>query len=191
MELLIDKITKEGSVQEPDIIRVDGFINHQLDIRLLNEIGREFKKRFGNVKVDKLLTIEASGIAIASIAAQYFDFVPVVFAKKTHIDAPSDEHFFESKAFSFTKKFESKIRVNKKFIGKGENVLVLDDFLAQGSASLSMIDILSQAGANLAGVGVVIEKGFQEGGQTLRKMGVNVESLVIVERIQDGKLFYK
>lgn len=191
MEFLIEKITKEGGVQEPDIIRVDGFINHQLDVRLLNEIGREFKKRFGHLKVDKILTIEASGIAIASIAAQYFDFVPVVFAKKAHMDSPPDERFFESKAFSFTKKFESKIRVNKKYIGKGENVLVLDDFLALGNATLSLIDILNQGGANLVGVGVVIEKGFQEGGQVLRKMGVNVESLVIVEKIKDGKIFYK
>lgn len=191
MELLIEKITKEGGIQEPDIIRVDGFINHQLDVRLLNEIGREFKKRFGNLKVDKILTIEASGIAIASIAAQYFDFVPVVFAKKAHIDSNPDEHFLESKAFSFTKKFESKIRVNKKYIGKGENVLILDDFLALGNATLSMIDIINQGGANLVGVGVVIEKGFQEGGQVLRKMGVNLESLVIVEKIKDGKIFYK
>lgn len=191
MDFLIEKIEKEGGVQEPDIIKVDGFINHQLDIKLLNQIGKEFQRRFGSLKIDKILTIEASGIAIASITAQYFDYVPVVFAKKAPIDSPEDSRFFESKAFSFTKKIESKIRVSKKFLKKNENVLILDDFLAHGNATNCLMDMVKQAEGNVVGVGVVIEKGFQDGGKLLRKMGINLESLVIVEKIENGKLFYK
>lgn len=190
MESLVEKIKNDGGFQEPDIIKVDGFINHQLDVRLLNEIGLEFKKRFANIKVDKILTIEASGIAIASIASQYFDFVPVVFAKKCAIDTPDNENFLQAKAFSFTKKFESKIRVAKKYIKKGENVLIIDDFLALGNATLSLLDICQQGEACVVGVGVVIEKGFQEGGKILRKMGINLESLVIVEGIKNGEILF-
>ena len=189
--ILKEKIKTEGGFLEPDIIKVDGFINHQLDIKLLNEIGKEFSKRFSDQKINKILTIEASGIAIAVIAAQYFDNVPVVFAKKLPIDSPVDEKFYESKAFSFTKKFESKIRVAKKFLNKGDNILILDDFLAQGSASSCLMNIVEMAEAKVAGVGIVIEKGFQEGGKLLRKAGVNLHSLLIVEKIEKGQIFYK
>ncbi len=191
MKLLQEKIEKEGGFQEPDIIKVDTFLNHQLDIKLFNEIGKEFKTRFSDQKIDKILTVEASGIGIAAITAQYFDYIPVIFAKKASIENIIDDKAYESKAFSFTKKFESKIKISKKLLKKGENILILDDFLAQGSASLSLIDLVKQAEANVAGVGIVIEKGFQEGGKILRKNGFNLQSLVIVEKIENGKIFFK
>lgn len=185
MKALEDKILNEGSVSGNDILKVDRFLNHQIDVAFLNEIGKEFKDRFKDVKVDKIFTIEASGIAIASIVAQYFDNVPVVFAKKVE-SKNLDKDVYETQVYSFTKAKNYSVKTSKKYLNEGENILVLDDFLANGRAALGLMDLVEQAKANLAGIGIVIEKGFQEGGKILRDRGVKLESLVIVDSIQDG-----
>ncbi|GAA0072047.1 xanthine phosphoribosyltransferase [Clostridium sardiniense] len=190
MELLKDKIRQDGKVREGNILKVDSFLNHQMDIKLLNEIGKEFKRRFKDEKIDKILTIEASGIGIAAIVAQYFDYVPVVFAKKTE-SLNLDKELYEVKVHSFTKNKEYSVRVGKRFLNKGENILVIDDFLAKGCASKGLIELVNQAGANLVGIGIVIEKGFQEGRSVLESLGAKVESLAIIESITDGEIKFK
>ncbi len=188
MKLLKDKMIKDGDVKEGNIIKVDSFLNHQIDVELLNAIGKEFKMRFKDKKVDKILTIEASGIAIAVIAAQYFK-VPVVFAKKTQ-SKNLDKDTFETEVYSFTKAETYTVRVSKTYLNKGENVLIVDDFLARGKAAEGLMDILNKAGCELAGIGIVIEKGFQEGGKIIRDSGVKLESLAIVEKIEDGEIVF-
>ncbi|MPQ44573.1 xanthine phosphoribosyltransferase [Clostridium tarantellae] len=190
MKLLKDKILNEGKVRKGNILKVDCFLNHQMDIKFLNEVGKEFKNRFKDEKVDKILTIEASGIAIAGITSQYFDYIPVVFAKKTE-SLNLDKEVFESSVHSFTKKKDYKVRVGKEFLKKGERILIIDDFLAKGCATKGMIDLVQQSGANVVGVGIVIEKGFQEGRQVLEDMGIRVESLAIIEKLEEGKVYLK
>lgn len=190
MELLKDKIRQDGRVREGNILKVDSFLNHQMDIKLLNEIGKEFKRRFEDEKIDKILTIEASGIGIAAIVAQYFDYVPVVFAKKTE-SLNLDKELYEVKVHSFTKNKEYSVRVGKRFLNKGENILVIDDFLAKGCASKGLIELVNQAEANLAGIGIVIEKGFQEGRSVLESLGARVESLAIIDSIDNGEVKFK
>lgn len=190
MELLKDKIRKDGKVREGNILKVDSFLNHQMDIKLLNEMGKEFKRRFKDEKIDKILTIEASGIGIAAIVAQYFDYVPVVFAKKTE-SLNLDKELYEVKVHSFTKNKEYSVRVGKKFLNKNENILVIDDFLAKGCASKGLIELVKQAEANLVGIGIVIEKGFQEGRGVLESLGARVESLAIIESIANGEVKFK
>ncbi|WP_297437999.1 xanthine phosphoribosyltransferase [uncultured Clostridium sp.] len=190
MQLLKDKIMKDGIVRAGNILKVDSFLNHQMDIRLLNEIGKEFKKRFEGEKIDKILTIEASGIGIAAIVSQYFDFVPVVFAKKTE-SLNLDSDLYEAKVKSFTKNKEYNVRVGKRFLVKGENVLVIDDFLAKGCASKGLMEIIKQSETNLIGVGIVIEKGFQEGREVLEALGARVESLAILDEFNDGEIKFK
>ncbi|NMB08234.1 MAG: xanthine phosphoribosyltransferase [Tissierellia bacterium] len=185
MKLLKDRILQDGTVEE-DILKVGSFLNHQIDVKLLNEIGKEFKERFKDKKVDKILTIETSGIAIAVIAAQYFH-VPVVFARKTE-SKTMDKDLYESTVYSYTKEKNYTIKVSKKFLNEGENVLLIDDFLARGRAIEGLIDILKQANVNLVGVGIVIEKGFQEGGKVLRDKGILIESLAIIDKPVDGKI---
>ena len=185
MKLLKDRILQDGTVEE-DILKVGSFLNHQIDVKLLNEIGKEFKERFKDKKVDKILTIETSGIAIAVIAAQYFH-VPVVFARKTE-SKTMDKDLYESTVYSYTKEKNYTIKVSKKFLNEGENVLLIDDFLARGRAIEGLIDILKQANVNLVGVGSVIEKGFQEGGKVLRDKGILIESLAIIDKPVDGKI---
>lgn len=189
MELLKQKILSDGSVIDGRILKVDSFINHQLDIELFNEIGREFKIRFAGKKVTKILTIESSGIAIASIAAQHFR-VPVVFAKK-HEALNIDPDTYHSKVYSFTKDKQYDVRVSKKYLGSNESILIIDDFLANGQAAAGLVDIVKQSRAELVGVGIVIEKGFQPGRAVLEKLGVRVESLVIVESMAEGKVIFK
>ncbi|MGF7056596.1 xanthine phosphoribosyltransferase [Brassicibacter mesophilus] len=189
MELLKNKIMTEGRIEHPDILKVDSFLNHQLDISFLNDLGKEFKKRFEDKRITKILTIEASGIAIASIAAQYFD-VSVVFAKKVE-SKNLDKETYESDVYSFTKAKTYKIKVSKRYITSDDHILILDDFLANGRAVLGLIDIVNQADAKLEGVGIVIEKGFQEGGEILRNQGINLESLVIIDSFDDGKIVFK
>lgn len=189
MELLKERIIKDGDIKDGNIIKVDNFLNHQIDVTLLNEIGKEFKKRFGMEKIDKILTVEASGIAIATIAAQHFN-VPVVFAKKTE-SKNLDEDTYESEVYSYTRGKSYTIRVSKRYLIEGENVLVLDDFLAKGKAAEGLIDILNQAKCNLGGVGIVIEKGFQDGGERLRNKGIKLESLAIIETIDNGEIVFK
>ncbi|KNF10007.1 xanthine phosphoribosyltransferase Xpt [Gottschalkia purinilytica] len=189
MELLKEKILKEGTVGESGILKVDSFLNHQLDIQFLNEIGKEFKELFSDKKITKILTIEASGIAIASIAAQYFN-VPVVFAKKTE-SKNLDKETYDSDVYSFTKGKTYKIKVSKKYIQANDKVLILDDFLANGYAALGLINIVEKAGGSVEGVGIVIEKGFQEGGKRLRESGVNLKSLVTIESLENNTIKFK
>lgn len=189
MQFLKDRICELGEVRGTEILKVDRFLNHQLDIELLNAIGQEFHRRFSDQKVTKILTIEASGIAIAAIAAQYFK-VPVVFAKKVpsqNLDADT----FETDVFSYTKKTTYKVRVARKFLHPEDTVLILDDFLAQGQAAVGLMNLVQQAGAQLAGVGIVIEKGFQEGGRVLREDGVRLESLAIIESMHAGEIQFR
>lgn len=190
MELLKEVINEKGRVREGNILKVDSFLNHQMDIRLINEIGKEFKRRFNDVKVDKILTIEASGIGIATIVSQYFDYVPVVFAKKTE-SLNLDNEVYETEVNSFTKKKTYKVRVGKAFLSENENVLIIDDFLAKGCASKGLLDIVNQSKCNLVGVGIVIEKGFQEGREVLENLGTRVESLAIIEEFKDSKVIFK
>lgn len=189
MELLKQKILREGRVENGDILKVDSFLNHQIDVELLNEIGKEFKKRFAKDNINKILTIEASGIAIACIAAQYFN-VPVVFAKKTE-SRNLDKETYESNVYSYTKDKKYKIRVSKRYIDKSDNILIIDDFLANGKALLGLKDIIEQANANLIGAGIVIEKGFQKGGDLLRNDGVRVDSLVIIDSLENGRIEFR
>ncbi len=186
MELLKQRILKDGIISNGNILRVDSFLNHQIDVELLNEMGKELKRRFSNEKITKILTIEVSGIAIASIAAQYFN-VPVVFAKK-HQGINSDPDSYESTVFSYTKKQQYSIKVSKKYINEDDNILIIDDFLATGSAMSGLINILEQANAKIAGVGIVIEKNFQEGRELIQSKNIHLESLAVIKSIENGVL---
>lgn len=188
MELLKQRIRQDGVFKPGGILKVDSFLNHQMDIRLINEIGREFARRFAGTKVTKILTIEASGIGIACITAQYFD-VPVVFAKKAK-SKNLDGDVYTANVHSYTKGVDYTIRVAQRFLSHGDHVLLIDDFLANGRALLGLIEITRQAGADVAGAGICIEKGFQEGGKIIRAMGVNLQSLAIVNEDEEGHLVF-
>lgn len=190
MELLKQRILKDGKVKEGGVLKVDSFLNHQMDVVLINEIGREFRRRFAGENVTKILTIEASGIGIAVLAAQHFDNVPVVFAKKSK-SKNLDGELYISQVESFTKGTVSEIQVSKKFVGPQDTVLIIDDFLAKGKALMGLLDIVRQSGAKLAGCGIVIEKGFQEGGQLLRSQGIRLESLAIIDSMEDGVIRFR
>lgn len=189
MELLKQRMIKDGDIRTGNIIKVDSFLNHQIDIDLLNEIGKEFKSRFAEIKIDKILTVEASGIAIAVIAAQYFN-VPVVFAKKTE-SKNLDKDTYKSDVYSYTKDKTYTIRVSKRYLNKGENILIVDDFLAKGKAAQGLIDIIEKAKCNVSGIGIVIEKGFQNGGGEIREKGIKLESLAIVDSIKNGEIIFR
>ena len=184
MELLKERILKDGNVKAGNVLKVDSFLNHQIDITLLNEIGKEFKRLFSDSKITKILTIEASGIGIACITAQYFN-VPVVFAKKSQ-SKNIDGDVFLSQVKSYTHGMTYDVIVSKKFISNDDNILILDDFLANGCALSGLADIVRDSGASLAGAGIVIEKGFQEGGKNLRAQGIRVESLAIIESMDEN-----
>jgi xanthine phosphoribosyltransferase len=179
VKLLEDTIREKGIVKEGNVLKVDSFLNHQMDIKLFNEMGKEFKRLFADKEITKILTIEASGIGIACVAAQYFD-VPVVFAKKAQ-SINIDGDVYSCKIESFTKKRIYDVIVSKKFLSKEDHVLIIDDFLANGCAVLGLLDIIKEAGATVEGVGIAVEKGFQRGGKLIRDMGLQVESLAIVE----------
>lgn len=189
MDILKQRIIEDALILDGQIIKVDSFLNHQIDVELLNEMGKEFKERFKDEKIDKILTAEASGIAIASITAQYFK-VPMVFARKTE-SKNLDKDKYESEVYSYTKEKVYKIMVSKRYLKKGENVLIIDDFLANGKAVEGLIDIVNKAEANLIGIGVAIEKGFQEGGKGLRERRIKLESLAIIDSIEDGKVEFR
>lgn len=179
MKLLEDRILKDGIVKEGNVLKVDSFLNHQMDIDLFNEMGKEWKRLFEKEEINKILTIEASGIGIAAVVAQYFK-VPVVFAKKTQ-SINLDGQSYTAKVESFTKKKVTDVIVSKKYLNPGDNILIIDDFLANGCAVNGLIQIINESGATLKGVGIAIEKGFQDGGRLLREKGVRVESLAIIE----------
>jgi xanthine phosphoribosyltransferase len=189
MELLRERIKKDGYVIGTKVLKVDSFLNHQIDVELFNEIGKEFKKRFEDKSVTKILTVEASGIGIACIAAQYFK-VPVVFAKK-HEATNLDKEVYEAEVYSFTKNRAYSIRVAKKFLEKGDKVLIIDDFLANGNAAKGLVDIVRQAGAEPVGVGIVIEKAFQEGRDKVEQAGVKVEALAIISSMSEGNIVFQ
>lgn len=189
MKLLEDRIRRDGIIKEGNVLKVDSFLNHQMDITLINEIGKEFKRRFADCPITKILTIEASGIGIACIAAQYFD-VPVVFAKKTQ-SINLDGEMYSTKIESFTHKRTYDVILAKKFLSADDHVLLIDDFLANGCALLGLIDIVKKSGATLEGAGIVIEKGFQKGGDEIRNMGVRLESLAIVDSMTDDSLTFR
>lgn len=189
MQLLKERIKKNGKVFEGNILKVDSFLNHQIDISLLQEIGKEFYRLFGDQKINKILTIEASGIGIACITAQYFN-CPVVFAKKTQTKNIAGD-VYTTKVESFTHGKVYDIIVSKDFLNEDDHVLIIDDFLAQGKALIGLINLINNSGATLAGAGIVIEKGFQPGGKIIRDMGVNLKSLAIIESmdVKNGVAF--
>lgn len=181
MNFLEERIIKDGIVREGNVLKVDSFLNHQMDIRLFDQIGEEFKKRFEGTPINKILTIEASGIGIACVAARQFD-VPVIFAKKSK-SINIEGEVYVAEVESFTHKCKNQVIVSKKFLNPDDNVLIIDDFLANGCALQGLISIVTSAGANVAGIGIVIEKGFQTGGQIIRNLGYHLESLAIVDEM--------
>ena len=191
MKALKDRILSEGKVLPGNILKIDGFLNHQLDITLLCQMGQEFARRFSGKRIDKILTIEASGLAVACIAAQYFGNLPVVFAKKAKSGNLDAENLLQSEIYSYTYQKPVTLTVCKDWLKPGERVLVMDDFLANGEALRGSIDLLSQAGAELVGVGIAVEKGFQGGGDRLRGMGIDVQSLAIVESLEGGVIRFR
>ena len=181
MNFLEERIVKDGIVKEGNVLKVDSFLNHQMDIRLFDQIGVEFKTRFEGTPINKILTIEASGIGIACVAARQFD-VPVIFAKKSK-SINIEGEVYVAEVESFTHKCKNQVIVSKKFLNPDDNVLIIDDFLANGCALQGLISIVTSAGANVAGIGIVIEKGFQTGGQIIRNLGYHLESLAIVDEM--------
>ena len=179
MNFLEERIVKEGKVKPGNVLKVDSFLNHQMDISLMEEIGREFHRRFENKTVTKVLTIEASGIGIACFVAKEFG-VPMVFAKKSH-SINIDSEVYVAEVESFTHKNKNNVIVSKQFLDSDDHILIIDDFLANGCALQGLIAIAKSAGASVEGIGIVIEKGFQIGGQVIRNLGVQLESLAIID----------
>ena len=179
MNFLEERIAKDGMVKPGNVLKVDSFLNHQMDIELLDEIGREFKRRFAGKPITKVLTIEASGIAIAYPVAREFG-VPMVFAKKSK-SINLEGEMYVAEVESFTHKNKNQVIVSKKFLNENDHVLIIDDFLANGCALQGLISIIQQAGAEVEGIGIAIEKGFQVGGKTIRNLGYQLESLAIVD----------
>lgn len=191
MNFLEEKIAKDGVVKEGNILKVDSFLNHQMDIDIFNKMGEEFKKRFADKKINKILTIEASGIGIACVAAMHFG-VPVVFAKKSKsINIDGDVYVAEVE--SFTHKCKNQVLVSKKFLSEEDHVLIIDDFLANGCALQGLISIVNQAGGTVEGIGIAVEKGFQVGGQIIRNLGYQLESLAIVDGMnaETGEVYFR
>lgn len=191
MNFLEEKIVKEGIVKEGNVLKVDSFLNHQMDIELFNEMGKEWKRRFEGKTINKILTIEASGIGIACIVAQHFG-VPVVFAKKSKsINLEGD--MYTAEVESFTHKNKNQVIVAKKFLNEKDHVLLIDDFLANGCALQGLIQIVQSAGATVEGIGIAVEKGFQSGGRMIRNLGYQLESLAIVDAMdwKTGEIIFR
>ncbi|WP_282137744.1 xanthine phosphoribosyltransferase [Rossellomorea aquimaris] len=189
MNLLKNKIEDEGVVLSGTVLKVDSFLNHQVDPELMMEIGKEFARRFKDLGITKVLTIESSGIAPGVMAALQLN-VPLVFARKRK-SLTLSEGVITSKVYSYTKQEENTISVSSKYIGENDRVLLVDDFLANGQAALGLIDLVKQAGANVAGIGIVIEKSFQDGGKLVRETGYRVESLAEIQSLENGKVTFK
>lgn len=189
MKLLEDKIRSVGKVIGDDIVKVDMFLNHQVDPVLMHEMGKEFKRLFENLEITKVLTLEVSGIAPSVFAALELG-VPLVFAKKTEGRNMADD-VYSADVFSFTKNKTYTVRVAKEYLSAEDKVLIIDDFLANGKAMLGMLSLVEQAGAKTQGIGIVIEKGFQKGGKLLREIGIPVQSLAIIDSIEDGEIRFR
>ena len=191
MNFLEERIVKDGIVREGNVLKVDSFLNHQMDISLFELMGEEFKRRFADKPINKILTIEASGIGIACIAAKYFN-APVVFAKKSK-SINIEGEMYVAEVESFTHKCKNQVIVSKKFLNEGDHVLIIDDFLANGCALQGLISIVNSAGATVEGIGIAIEKGFQAGGSVIRNLGYQLESLAIVESMDaaTGKITFR
>ncbi len=189
MKLLKERIINDGIVKEGNVLKVDSFLNHCMDIKLFQEIGKEFKKRFDGEEINKILTVEASGIGIACIVAQYFD-VPVVFAKKNSTKNIAGD-VYKASVQSFTHGRVYDVIVSKEYLTPDDKVLIIDDFLANGCALLGLAEIIESSGATLVGAGIVIEKGFQIGGKLIRDKGIHLESLAIVDDMSDGKIKFR
>ncbi|MBG9542976.1 xanthine phosphoribosyltransferase [Cytobacillus firmus] len=189
MDMLIKKIKSEGIVLSSSVLKVDSFLNHQIDPQLMHEVGREFADRFSSSGITKILTIESSGIAPAVMAGLHLN-VPVVFARKRKSLTLVND-LITASVYSFTKEETSEISVSKKYLSEKDNVLIIDDFLANGQAALGLADIAKKAGSSIAGIGIVIEKGFQKGGQQLREKGFRVESLAIIDSLENGLISFE
>lgn len=181
MNLLQEKIIKEGVIKPGNVLKVDSFLNHQIDVPFISELGKEFKTLFADKQVDKILTIEASGISIACLTAIYFR-VPVLFAKKS-AGSNMDKEMYETEVHSYTHNKTNHVVASKKYLSRGEHILIMDDFLANGCAVEGLIELVKQAGGIVEGVGICIEKGFQEGGDRLRQKGYDLKSLAIIEKM--------
>lgn len=191
MKLLEERIRKDGVIKPGNVLKVDSFLNHQMDVELFDAMGAEFKRLFAENSINKILTIEASGIGIACVVAQHFH-VPVVFAKKSQ-SINLDGESYITKVESFTHKRTYDVIVSKKYLNPEDHILIIDDFLANGCAVNGLIDLIRSAGATVEGVGIAIEKGFQEGGRLIREKGIHVESLAIVESMNDetGEIVFR
>ena len=191
MNFLEERIQKDGIVREGNVLKVDSFLNHQMDIKLFDEMGAEFKRRFADANINKILTIEASGIGIACIVARHFD-VPVVFAKKSK-SINIDGEMYSAEVESFTHKCKNQVIVSRKFLSPEDRVLIIDDFLANGCARQGLISLVNEAGGTVEGIGIAIEKGFQVGGQIIRNLGYRLESLAIVDAMdaESGKITFR
>ena len=191
MNFLEERIMKDGVVKEGNILKVDSFLNHQMDVKLFKQMGEEFKRRFAGKNINKIITIEASGIGIACIVAECFD-VPVVFAKKSQ-SVNIDGDVYSAEVESFTHKCKNQVLISKKFVGPEDYVLIIDDFLANGCALQGLISIVNQAGGTVEGIGIAVEKGFQQGGQSIRNLGYQLESLAIVDGMNaaDGSINFR
>ena len=191
MNFFEERILRDGIVKEGNVLKVDSFLNHQIDVELLDRAGKEFYERFKDKKVTKILTIEASGIAIACFVAKYFG-VPVVFAKKSK-SVNIDGDMYTAEVESFTHKNKNQVIVSKKYLNPDDSVIIVDDFLANGCALQGLISITENAGATVAGIGIAVEKGFQIGGRVIRNLGYHLESLAIVESMnaQTGEVFFR
>ena len=191
MKLLEERIQKDGIVKAGNVLKVDSFINHQMDVELISEMGKEWKRLFADKPINKILTIEASGIGLACIAAMHFN-VPVVFAKKTK-SINLDGEMYTAEVESFTHKNKNQVIVSKKFLTEDDHVLIIDDFLANGCALQGLIQIVQSAGATVEGIGIAVEKGFQAGGRMIRNLGYQLESLAIVDGMNDetGEIIFR
>lgn len=189
LKLLEERILRDGQVFPGNILKVDSFLNHQIDVGLLSEMGKEIKRLYENEGINKILTIEASGIAIACIAAQYFD-CKILFAKKTKTKNIANS-VYKTQVKSFTHGTEYDVILSKDFLGENDRVLIVDDFLAEGNALLGLIDLCNQAGAKIAGCAIAVEKGFQQGRERVESKGIRVESLAIVQEMKDDAVIFK
>ncbi len=189
MKLLEDRIRKEGRVLDGNIVKVDGFLNHKVDIKLMKELAQEFKKRFNTEGLTAVLTVEASGIALATVCAEEFG-VPLIFAKKAKSDN-IEGGLYKSEIYSYTYKRKFPLILSKEWLSSKDKVIIIDDFLANGEALRGLIDIVTQSGAQILGIGVAVEKGFQPGGNKIRAMGYNLQSLAIIDKADESGFIFR